>query len=259
MTLTFFFFLFCVGSSVGFLSGLLGIGGGIVTFPLLLYLPPLLGFDGVDVKQITGLTMIQGFFASLSAMFFYRARRLVNRSLVLSLGLSFFMSTFAGALFSKTVPDKLLLFIFGVMALIAAVMMFIPRSYAKDELKEDTVVFNRPAAVLIGIILGFFIGMVGQGGAFITIPVLLYVLKVPLRVALGSTLAIGLFSSTAGLAGKIATGQVPFGAAAALIAGAVPFARFGGYVGQRTRTDLLRWFLACIISLTAIKVWADIF
>lgn len=62
----------------------------------------------------------------------------------------------------------------------------------------------------------------GQGEAFIIIPLLLYVLKIPLRVALGSTLAIGLFSATAGLVGKIATGQVPFQMTTALLLGA-PF------------------------------------
>ncbi len=257
--LAFYLFLFVAGSTVGFFSGLLGIGGGIVMFPLLLYLPPVLGFEGINVKSITGLTMIQGFFASFSAMLFYHEQRLVNKRLVLTLGLSLFLSSLAGALFSGSVQDKVLLFIFGVMALAAAVMMFIPRSYSKDDLREDAVDFHRPTAIFVGIIVGFFIGMVGQGGAFIIIPILLYLLKIPLRVALGSTLAIGLFSSTAGLVGKIATGQVPFRIAAALLLGAVPFARFGGYVSQKTKTQFLRWILAVIISATAIKIWSDIF
>ncbi|MCL5023872.1 MAG: sulfite exporter TauE/SafE family protein [Nitrospirae bacterium] len=259
MPFAFYVFLFSAGSAVGFCSGLLGIGGGIIMFPFLLYLPPLFGLPAIDVKSITGLTMIQGFFASLSAMLFYHTQRLVHKGLVLTLGLSLFLSSLAGAVFSKTVSDKPLLFIFAVMALTASVMMFIPRSYAKDDLREDKVSFSRPAAVSIGITIGFFLGMVGQGGAFIIIPILLYILKVPLRVALGSTLAIGLFSSTAGLAGKIATGQVPFRTAALLLLGAIPFARVGGYVSQRTKTQFLRWLLALIISATAIKVWSDIF
>ncbi len=258
MSVAFFIFLFCAGSAVGFLSGLLGIGGGIVMFPLLLYLPPLLGLEGIDVKNITGLTMMQGFFAALSAMLFYHSQRLVNRSLVLTLGLSLFLSSLAGAVMSKGVPDKLLLFIFGLMALAASVMMFIPRSYSGDDVKEDRVEFHKPAAIFTGITVGFFIGMVGQGGAFIIIPILLYVLHIPLRVALGSTLAIGLFSSTAGLAGKIATGQVPFKMAGALLLGAIPFAQVGGRVGQRTGTRFLRWLLALLISATAIKVWYDL-
>lgn len=259
MHLAFNVFLLLAGSLVGFFSGLLGIGGGILMFPLLLYIPPLLGLDPIGVKNITGLTMIQGFFASLSAMFFYHKHSLVNKSLVLTLGLSLFISSLTGSFVSKAVPDKSLLFIFGALALAAAAMMLIPRSYSKDELTEDRVSFHKPTAILIGVSIGFLIGLVGQGGAFIIIPILLYVLKIPLRVALGSTLAIGLFSSSAGLVGKAATGQVPFHLAAFLLLGAVPFAQVGGIVGKKTKTQYLRWLLAVIIVATAVKIWADIF
>ncbi len=228
-------------------------------FPLLLYLPPLLGFDPIGVKNITGLTMIQGFFSSLSAMLFYHRHSLVNKPLVLTLGLSLFLSSLTGSFVSKVVPDKPLLFIFAGLALTASVMMLIPRSYAKDELTEDKVTFNKPTAAAVGISIGILLGMVGQGGAFILIPILLYVLKIPLRVALGSTLAIGLFSSSAGLIGKIATGQVPFHMAAALLIGAIPSARLGGVVGRKTKTQYLRWILALIIIGTAVKIWMDIF
>jgi uncharacterized membrane protein YfcA len=228
-------------------------------FPLLFYVPPLLGFQGINVKSITGLTMMQGFFASLSAMFYYHENRLVNKPLVLTLGASLFASSLSGALISKLVPDKPILFIFAMLALIAATMMLIPRSYDRDELTEEKIVFNKPAVISIGIVIGFLIGIVGQGGAFITIPILLYVLKIPLRVALGSTLAIGLFSATAGLIGKAATGQVPFYMSIALLAGAIPMARLGGIVGKKTKTETLKWILALIISASAIKVWLDIF
>ncbi len=258
MPITFYLFLLLVGSSVGFLSGLLGIGGGIIMFPILFYLPPVLGFEGIDVKSITGLTMIQGFFASLSAMLFYNKQRLVNKTLVLTLGPSLFLSSLIGALTSKMIPDKPLLFIFALLALIASVMMFLPRSYARDHFTEDRVDFNKTTAIIIGIFLGVFLGMVGQGGAFIIIPILLYILKIPLRVALGSMLAIGLFSSTAGLAGKIATSQVPFYMAVTLLIGAVPSAQLGGLVSKKTKTQFLRWLLAVIIAGSAIKIWSDI-
>lgn len=253
-----FLFLVLVGASVGFLSGLLGIGGGIVMFPLLLYVPPFLGIGALGVKSITGLTMIQGFFSALTAMFYYNKNALVNKSLVLTLGSSLFFSSFAGALASKRVPDAPLLMVFGTLAVIAAVMMLIPRSYRQDDLTEDRIVFHKPTAIILGIVLGFSIGLVGQGGAFILIPMMLYVLKIPLRVALGSTLAIGLFSSSAGLVGKAVTGQVPYLLAAPLLAGAIPAARFGSIIGRKTKTQLLRWLLAVIIFITAVKVWFDI-
>jgi hypothetical protein len=258
MDLLFFLFLLAVGGSVGFLSGLLGIGGGIVMFPLLLYVPPFLGIGAIDVKSVTGLTMVQGFFSALAAMAYYRKNALVNKGLVLTLGLSLFLSSLAGSLASKALPDSVLLMVFGTLAVIAAVMMLLPRSYMNDELTEDKVVYNRVLTAGIGIALGFTIGLVGQGGAFILIPVMLYVLKIPLRVALGSTLAIGLFSSSAGMLGKVATGQVPYLLAVPLLAAAIPAARWGSIVGKRTKTRFLKWLLAALIMATAIKVWMSI-
>jgi uncharacterized protein len=255
----FYIFLFCAGSIGGFFSGLLGIGGGIIMFPLLFYIPPLLGFETIGVKNITGLTMVQGFFASLSAILFYKKENLVNKNLALTLGLSLFLSSLIGSVISKGVSDRYLLFIFGILSFVASILMFIPRSYLKDDLTEDKIVFNKPSAIFTGIITGFLLGMVGQGGAFIIIPILLYGLRIPLRVALGSTLAIGLFSATAGLIGKVATGQVPFYMALALLLGAIPSARLGSMVSRRTKSQSLRWILAFIISATAIKVWYDIF
>jgi len=255
----FYLFLFLAGSTGGFFSGLLGIGGGIIMFPLLLYLPVILGFEGINIKYITGLTMIQGFFASLSAVLFYRRERLVNRDLAIAFGFFLFLSSLAGSLVSKIVHDRLLLLTFGVLAFIASFMMLLPRSYTRDDVTAEGVKFNKPLAIIIGCALGFLLGLVGQGGAFIIIPALLYVLKIPLRVALGSTLAIGLFSSIAGLTGKIATGQVPFHMAWALVFGAIPAAQFGSYIAKKTKVQFLRWILAVIICATAVKIWSDIF
>ena len=254
-----YLFLALAGAVVGFFSGLLGIGGGIIMFPILHYLPQVFGFDPIGVKSITGLTMTQGFFASLSAMLFYQKQGLVNRPLVMNLGLSLFIFSLAGSLLSGNVPDRILLFIFGSLALTASGLMLIPRNYGKDDMTEDQVSFSRPLAITIGSAVGSLTGLVGQGGAFIIIPLMLYVLKMPLRVALGSTLAIGLFSATAGLIGKAATGQIPYSLAAALLAGAIPAAKAGAVIGRKTKTLYLRWLLAAIISGTAVKIWLDIF
>lgn len=258
MPLLLYVFLFFSGLTGGFFSGLLGIGGGIIMFPLLLYLPPILGFEIIDIKSITGLTMIQGFFASATAMLFYNKQGLVSKPLVFTLGPSLFLSSLSGAIISKVVPDRFLLFIFGVLCFIAAVAMLVPRSYSEDDLTEDKIYFNKSAAIITGVFVGFFLGLVGQGGAFIIVPILLYLLRIPLRVALGSTLAIGLFSSTAGLIGKAATGQVPFLMTVALLLGAIPAARLGVIIGRNTKVQILRWLLAFMVSATAVKIWTSI-
>ncbi|MBI4564626.1 MAG: sulfite exporter TauE/SafE family protein, partial [Planctomycetes bacterium] len=55
--------LLALGFAISLLSGFLGIGGGILMAPALLYLPPILGVGAFDMKQVTGLTITQTLFA----------------------------------------------------------------------------------------------------------------------------------------------------------------------------------------------------
>ncbi len=119
--------LFLIGAAGGFLSGWLGIGGGIVVAPLLLYVPPWLGLPPLDMKVVAGLTMVQSLFATGSGVLVHRRFHHVSRQLVLWAGLSTAGASLAGALASAYVSAELLLGIFAVMALLAAGLMFVPR------------------------------------------------------------------------------------------------------------------------------------
>ena len=249
-----------IGAAGGILSGLLGIGGGIVLFPALLYLPPLLGLEALDVRDVTGLTMVQGFFASLTAWLFYRSRGLVLRPMVIWLGIPLSLASLVGAVYSRQVDRYVLLIVFGLLALTAAIMML--RSYGgpKDETAEDRPPrINRALAMVLGAFLGFFLGMVGQGGAFIIIPMMLYVFLVSFRSAAGSMLAISLMATTAGFLGKAQAGMVPLDLSAFLLAGAIPMAWIGGMLSSRFSTMVLKRILAVIILLSVLKVGTDIY
>jgi uncharacterized membrane protein YfcA len=238
---------------------MLGIGGGIVLFPALLYLPPLMGLEPLDVREVTGLTMVQGFFASLAAFIFYRSRGLVQRPLVLWLGVPLSVMSLLGALYSGRADRALLLVVFGILALIAAVMMLRPPSSHMVEEDTDVPVINRALALTLGAFLGFFLGMVGQGGAFIIIPVMLVVFKAPFRIAAGSMLAISLLATTAGFAGKAGVGLVPLDLSLALLVGAIPMSWAGGIISSKLRTLMLRRILALIIILSALRISMDIY
>ena len=60
-----------LGLISGFLSGLLGIGGGIVMAPLLLYIPPLFGLELLTMQMVAGLTIVQGLLGCLAGFFCY--------------------------------------------------------------------------------------------------------------------------------------------------------------------------------------------
>lgn len=239
-------------------SGLLGIGGGIIMVPMLFYVPPALGVGQLDMKVISGIVIVQVFFASASGVLAHKRNRMVSRDLVIYMGGSILVGSLAGAVGSVYLKADLLTILFATVALVAAVMMFIPRKEQGQALAADQVAFNRPLAMAVAFTIGLLAGILGVGGAFIIIPMMLYILQIPTRVAIGSTLGIVLLSSVAGLAGKLGTGQVSLALAAALVVGALPGAQLGGIMSKRVRVEGLRLILSVVIAAAAIKMWYDV-
>ena len=124
--------------------------------------------------------------------------------------------------------------------------------------RRPTPSISAPLAVLIGAAVGFTGGLVGQAGSFILIPLMVYVLRVPTRFAIGSNLGIILFAALAGLGGKLGTAQVPLFLALALVGGAVPAAQVGAWASRRTKPRLLRYLLAGVVTSAAIAIWVDL-
>jgi hypothetical protein len=111
--------------------------------------------------------------------------------------------------------------------------------------------------VLAGLFVGLVIGMNGAG-AFLMVPMLIYLFKIPTRVALATVLAIGFPTSCAAAIGKLATGQVPLWASLAVVAGAIPGAQLGSRVSARTPARVLRWTYGVLVSLIATGMWWDV-
>jgi uncharacterized membrane protein YfcA len=255
--LPFLVFSLLMGLGVSVLSGLLGIGGGILLAPAMLYLPPLLGIGELDMRAVSGLTMTQALFACLSGAWRHRKYRFVSWSVVRWMGFTMLVASFVGAVASQAVRNEVLMGIFALLALIAALLMLLPQE-EKSGAESETVSFSRPVAVAIALCVGFFGGLVGQGGSFLLIPLMLWLLRLPLRVVVGSNLAIVAFASFAGFLGKLLTHQIPLEIGAALVLGAVPGAQIGGIMSRRTPAPFLRGLLALLILAVALKMGYDI-
>jgi uncharacterized membrane protein YfcA len=247
--------LLTLGLIGGTLSGLLGIGGGLVIVPLLLYVPPLAGLP-VDVRTASAVAVIQVTAATLSGAVAHRRRGAVSMRLAITMSLASAAGALAGGLVSASVPAELLLLTTAALATVAALLMFLPsRVEAVDP--GDPPSFNLPVVCASGFVIGLVVGMNGAG-AFLMLPCLIYLVGLPTRVALGTVLAVGFPTSLAAAIGKIATGQVPFWIAALVVAGALIGAQGGSWLSARTPSRVLRWLYGAVVSVIAVGLWLDI-
>jgi len=258
MDIPFLITLLFLGLGGGFLSGLLGLGGAIFMIPLLLYVPPLLGVGQLDMKQVAAISMVQVLSASLSALIVHYKNRFVSRSLLLYMGVCNAIGNLAGSVFSKDTKSSLLLAIFATMAVIAAVAMFIPKREQGENISPEELQYNKPLAIFLSLLIGSFGGMVGAPGAFIYIPAMIYLLNIPTRIVIGSTLGIVFLGAIMGTIGKMTTGQILWPYAIALVIGTVPGAQFGGKMSKKVTTKYLRMAIAVIIAITGIRMWYQV-
>jgi uncharacterized membrane protein YfcA len=240
-----------------FLSGLLGIGGGIVLTPLLLYAPQLLGAQPLSVKIVTGLTVVQAISGSVLGAQRQQAYGNVSRRLVLLMGPPAAVASLVGAYLSRDASDQLLLLIFAAFAFLGAIFLVLP--VAPQDATAADVRANAPLAVALAAVIGGFGGMVGIGAIAFIVAVLVYFLRVPPRVAIGSSLGIGMFSAVAAFIGKAATAQVDPTLALVVVGSAVVGSPIGAWVSVRTRTDVLLRLLAVLVAIAGVRIaWSAI-
>jgi uncharacterized membrane protein YfcA len=243
-----------VGSMI---SGMVGIGGSIIKYPMLLYIPPLLGFAAFSAQEVSAVSAVQVFFATLAGMFAYRKGGFINKKLVLAMGIPIIAGSFIGGYGSKFLTDSVINLTYAVMALVAAVMMFMPKKET-DRTDYSNVSFNTSVATIAAATVGLLSGIVGAAGAFITVPIMLVVLKIPTRVAIASSLAITFISSIGTTVGKVMGGHLLLIPSLVMVVASVVASPLGTKLGKKMKVKVLQWILAALITATVIKIWVDI-
>jgi uncharacterized membrane protein YfcA len=250
--------LAALGFVGAFASGLVGVGGAIVMIPLLLYVPPMLGVGSLDIKTVAGVTMAQVLAASLMGAWTHGRRAMLHRRLALWGGTAMAVGSLAGAVGSHFVGHRVLLLVFALMATAALLLMFITPVETVPNPGARDMPFNRAEAVCIPGAVGALSGLVGAGGAFLLMPVLTGFMQVPVRLGIGTSLAMAGAGALMGFMGKLVTGQVAFVAAAAVVAGSLPGAGLGARLSRRAPVDVLRVVLGALIAVAAARVWLDV-
>lgn len=248
--------LFILGLFGGFLSGLLGLGGAVVMIPLMLSIPPLAGAGQLTMKEVAGLSMLQVLASSVSGILVHHKNNFVNWKILLGVGIPMGICALAGSYLSGYMENRTLLIFFGLLVLAAFVLLLTRKRDYADPVEFR---FRLIPGLLIGILVGFISGAVGAGGGFILIPLMLIVLRVPMKVTVGTSLGIVFVGALLGAVGKLASLQVNFFTAIPLILGSIPAAQLGAKCSKVLKPEALHRILLAVIFASMVKVWWTVF
>ncbi|GAA3730750.1 sulfite exporter TauE/SafE family protein [Salinicoccus jeotgali] len=257
MDISFIIVIFLIGFVGSFISGMVGIGGSIIKYPMLLYIPPLLGVATFTSHEVAGISAVQVFFATIAGVWAYKSSGYLNMRLIAYMGGAILIGSLIGGYGSEFLTETQIDIVYAILATIAVVMMFLPKKEIPFSPGDD-LQFNGPLAAGLALITGAAAGIVGAAGAFILVPIMLVVLKIPTRVTIATSLAVTFISSIGATIGKVVTDQVLYGPAVIMIVASLLAAPLGAKAGQNMNTKVLQWILALIILGTAIKIWTEV-
>ena len=255
ISLTLISTLTALGILGGFFAGLLGFGGGVMMFPLLYYIPPLFGLSRLDAVTVAAVVISQVFFSTIIGGMAHLRHRRVHRRVVLGAGPASAIGSFAGAVLSGSVSEEFLLALFGIITVLVLGMMFLPSpNQTQEDLSREQVTVAFLPLNLCSLVAGAIIGLLGAGN-FVFVPLLIYVLKVPTRIAIGSSLFIAMMNTSSGFLGKLLTGQIPLLLASSVVIGAAIGAFLGEKLHSKISTQTLRQIYGLLVALITARVW----
>lgn len=272
------FFLVGIGGAVGFLSGLFGVGGGFLLTPLLIFsgVP-----SSVAVASVTGQVVA----ASTSGALSYYRRGQIDLHMALYLVLSGVLGAFGGVATFQVLRAAgqldlvislgflILLGFIGTLMLIEAARAIMKRRagiVVREKLpnqhnwfhglpwrvrfKKSRLYISVIPVLVLGVAIGFVGSLLGIGGGFILVPALVYILRMPGNMVIGTSLlqVVAMMAATTVLH-AVSSQSVDILLAFCLMVGGTVGAQFGASAGKYLRGEQLRALLAILVLAVAIR------
>jgi hypothetical protein len=272
------FIIFGMGGAIGFLSGLFGVGGGFLLTPLLIFsgIPPVVAVATVAPQIVA---------SSASGALSYWRRNLIDMKLATVLSISGIVGTWIGilifdallrvGLLDLIVALAYVLFLGAVGGLmlwesIGAILnaragrpsslrrpgqhTWIHRLPFKMRFKRSRLYISLVPLAVLGVGIGILGTLLGIGGGFLIVPALIYILRVPSNVVIGTSLVqIVASMAVATVLHAVSSQSVDIALAIILMIGGVIGAQFGARIGQNIRGDQLRALLALLVLAVALR------
>jgi len=277
------FLVLAMGLAVGFISGMFGIGGGFLMTPLLIF---------IGISPAVAVATVSSHIAasSFSGAVAYWRRRALDLTLALVLLAGGVTGTVAGVgLFTKLralgqldltigVSYVVLLGSVGTMMVaegITAILRIrrgksgeLRRSGShtwvhglplKMRFKQSRIYVSVIPVCAIGFLMGFIGAIMGIGGGFLLVPMLIYFLRVPTNVVIGTSMVLTLITMASATVLHAATNHlVDAVLALILMAGGVTGAQFGVRAGQKMRGERLRLMLGLLVLAVGLRFAFDL-
>ncbi|SDG04395.1 hypothetical protein SAMN05660662_0119 [Blastococcus aurantiacus] len=248
------------GLVIGALVGLLGGGGSILAVPALVYLA------GQDLQQAVATSLLVVGVTSVVAVLPRLRERQINWRIGLLFGAAGAATAFTGAAVNRVLPDELTLALFAVLMVVAGVRMLQekPATGTACAIDGGRVNWRRclPRTLAGGLVVGFLTGLLGVGGGFLIIPVLVLALGLPMPTAIGTSLVIVSLNSAAGFAAHAGEMTLDVPVTVAFTAAAVVSALAAGRLGATLDTNWLRrwfaWLVLVVAGVIAVQVTVDL-
>jgi uncharacterized protein len=272
------FLMFAMGIAVGFISGMFGIGGGFLMTPLLIF---------IGISPAVAVASVASHIAasSCSGVIAYWRRRALDFALALMLLGGGLIGTMAGVwLFSVLrslgqldlmigLSYVTLLGVVGGLMIIESVRAiararsgrpaeirrpgshtWIHRLPFKVRFKQSKIYVSAIPLWVIGFSVGFIGAIMGIGGGFLLVPALIYIMRVPTAVVVGTSMVLTLVTMGAATIMHAATNHlVDVVLALILMVGGVIGAQFGARAGQKIRGEQLRLLLGILVMLVGLR------
>jgi len=277
------FLVLAMGLAVGFISGMFGIGGGFLMTPLLIFI-------GVQPAVAVASVTTHVAASSLSGAIAYWRRNAIDVTLALTLLAGGIIGSAGGvALFTwLRAQDQLdlviglsyvtLLSIVGVLLVGESARAIVRARHGKPaelrrpgshvwfhglplklRFKRSKVYVSAIPVLVIGLIIGFIGAIMGIGGGFLLVPMLIYLVRVPTATVIGTSLVLTFLTMVAATVLHAATNHlVDAVLALILMVGGVIGAQFGAHAGQRIRGEWLRLLLGLLVLAVGLRFAAQL-
>ncbi|MCP4380615.1 MAG: sulfite exporter TauE/SafE family protein [Hyphomicrobiales bacterium] len=272
------FIIFGMGGAVGFLSGLFGVGGGFLLTPLLIFsgIPPVVSVATVATQivassssaaltywrrrmidmKLAGVLMAAGAVGTLLGVLVFNALRQLGQ---LDLIISISYVTFLGVIGALMLRESITAIINARRGRPSPLRRPGRHNWVhglpfKMRFKRSKLYVSVIPVIALGLGIGFLGALLGIGGGFILVPALIYLLRVPTNVVIGTSLIqIVATMSVATVLHAVSSRSVDVVLALLLMVGGVIGAQFGARMGQNIRGDKLRALLALLVLAVGVR------